>query len=116
MAQQIDQDLAYNVEADAVDWVKETALPPELLNLETKTVHSSTYTSPKLVARYGGRRSLPFYYVITASVGNILAASLANSDVGSRPRAPDINGIDRSEFVLRLVSVAKYPPPSVVLF
>ena len=228
MAQQIDQGFSYDVEADAIDWVKETALPPELLHLNTKTAHPLTYTSPKfnprpkfvaltgatgqlgsallnslvaeplidhvhcigvrnmrdrtdiatldknkvtmhegdlvlpdlglsedvaaavfgsidavihngadmsylktyaslraanlqstkdlvkMVARYSGRRSVPFHYVSTVSVGNILATSLANSDVGSRPHAPDVQDIERSESVFYPVSVAKYPPPSVV--
>ena len=48
MAQQIDQGVSYDVEADAIDWVKETALPPDLLHLNTKTAHPSTHTSPKL--------------------------------------------------------------------
>ena len=67
-----------------------------------------------MVVPYSGRRSLPFHYVSRASVGNILAASLGNSDVGSRPRAPDVQDVERSESVFRPVSVAKNPPPSVV--
>lgn len=236
MAHQIDHGSSYDVEADAIDWDKETALPPELLDLKIKTAHSSTYTSPKrnakpkvvvltgatgqlgralldtlvaeplidhvhcigvrntrdrpdmaafdknkvtmhegdlvlsnlglsgddaaavfgaadavihsgadmsylktyaslraanlkstkdlvkMIARHSGRRSVPFHYVSTVSVGNIVATALANGanitdrtgDVGSSPGASDAHDIEIGEFVFRPVSIAAYPPPSVV--
>ncbi|KAK0506977.1 hypothetical protein JMJ35_010677 [Cladonia borealis] len=213
MACQIDQGLSYEVEADAIDWDKETALPHDLPDQSIETTHPSTYTSPKrnanpkvvvltgatgqlgralldeLIAEplidhvhcigvrkirnrnnlvafdknkvtvhegdlvlpdlglsedvaaavFGavhavihngadmsylktGRRSVPFHYVSTVSVGNIPAAALANSavitagtsDDDSAPVTPEAHDIERSGFVFRPVSVAKYPPPSVV--
>ena len=236
MAHQVDHGLSYDVEADAIDWDKETALPLELLDLSIKTAHSSTYISPKrnakpkvvvltgatgqlgralldtliaephidhvhcigvrntrdrpdmaaldkkkvtmhegdlvlsnlglsgddaaavfgaadavihngadmsylktyaslraanlkstkdlvkMIARHSGRRSVPFHYVSTVSVGNIVATALANganitdgiSDFGSSPDASDAQDIERGGFVFRPVSVAAYPPPSVV--
>lgn len=237
MAYQIDQGLSYDVEYDTIDWDKETALPPELLDHEIKTAHSTAYTAPernakpkvvvltgatgqlgralidtlvmdplidhvhcigvrntrdrpdmaaldknkvtmhegdlvlpdlglsgddaaavfgaadavihngadmsylktyaslraanlqstkdliKMMARHGGRRSVPFHYVSTVSVGNIVATALANganitdgiSDVGSSPSASDPLNIERGTFVFRPVSIAAYPPPSVIL-
>jgi len=236
MAHQIDHDLPYDVEADGINWDKETALPPELLDLNIKTAHSSTYTSPKrnakpkvvvltgatgqlgralldilvaepsidhvhcigvrntwdrpdmaaldknkvtmhegdlvlpdlglsgddaaavfgaadavihngadmsylktyaslraanlqstkdlvkMIAQHSGGRSVPFHYVSTVSVGNIIATALANganitdgtSDVGLSPGASDAHDIERGGFVFRPVSIAAYPPPSVV--
>lgn len=236
MGHQIGHGLSYDVEADAIDWDKETALPPELLDLNIKTAHLSTYTSPKrnakpevvvltgatgqlgralldilvaeplidhvhcigvrntrdrpgiaaldknkvtmhegdlvlpdlglsgddaaavfgatdavihngadmsylktyaslraanlqstkdlvkMIARHSGRRRVPFHYVSTVSVGNIVATALANganiadgtSDVGSSPGASDAQDLERGRFSFRPVSIAAYPPPSVV--
>lgn len=236
MAQQIDHGLSYDVEADAIDWDKETALSPELLDLNIKTVHSSKYISPirkakpkvvvltgatgqlgralldtlvaeplidhvhciavrnvrdrpdvaalnrnkvtmhegdlvlpdlglsgddaaaifgaadavihngadmsylktyaslraanlqstkdlvKMMARHSGQRSVPFHYVSTVSVGNIVATALANganitderSHVGLSPGASDTQDIERGGLVFSPVSIAAYPPPSVV--
>ena len=69
MAQPIDQGLSYDVEADAIDWVKETALPLDLLHIETKTVHSSTHTSPKL-------NSKPRVVALTGAIGQLGRALL----------------------------------------
>lgn len=236
MARQIDHGLSYDVEADAIDWDKETALPPELLDLSIKTAPSSTctlrkrnakpkvvvltgatgqlgralldtmVTEPlidhvhcigvrnardrpdmaaldknkvtmhegdlvlpnlglsedgaaavfgaadavihngadmsylktyaslraanlqstkdlvKMIARHSGQRSVPFHYVSTVSVGNTIATALANganitdgtSNVGSSSGASDAQDIERRRFVFRPVSIAAYPPPSVV--
>jgi hybrid polyketide synthase / nonribosomal peptide synthetase ACE1 len=238
MAHQIDHGLSYDVGADAIDWNKETALLPELLDLNIKRAHSSIYTSPerdakpkvvvltgatgklgralldtlvaeplidhvhcigvrntrdradmaaldknkvtmhvgdlvlldlglsgedaaavfgaadavihngadmsylktyaslraanlkstqdlvRMIARHSGGRSVPFHYVSTVSVGNIVATALANGanlmdgagDVGSSPGAPEAQDLEKGSFVFRPVSVAAYPPPSVVSY
>lgn len=236
MASQIDQGLSYSIEADAINWDKETALPLELLDLHTKTAHPSNNTGPrpnvkpkvvaltgatgqlgrallgslvteplidhvhcigvrttqkrrdmaaletkkvtmhegdlvlpdlglsgddasavfgavdavihngadmsylktyaslraanlqstkdivKMIARYSGPRNVPIHYVSTVSVGNTVATTLANSahtmeersDVSSGPGALDALTINGGEFVFNPVSVAMYPPPSIV--
>ena len=235
MAHQIDHGLSYDIEAEAIDWAKETALPPDLLDLEIKRAHSSTYTSRnpnankvvvltgatgqlgralldslvaeplidhvhcigvrnaqdrpdmaaldkrkvtihegdlvlpdlglsgdeaaaifgaadavihngadmsylktyaslraanlqstkdlvKMIARQSSGRSMPIHYVSTVSVGNLAATVLANGasitdgtiDVGSNPGTSDIQDIETGGFVFHPVSIAAYPPPSVV--
>jgi amino acid adenylation domain-containing protein len=67
----------------------------------------STKDLAKMIARHSGGRSVPFHYVSTVSVGNIVAAALANG-------ASDALDIERGGFVFHPVSVAAHPPPSVV--
>lgn len=234
MAHEIDYGLSQDVQADAIDWDEETALPLELLDLDIKTAHSSANTSlkgntrptvvvltgatgqlgralldtlvrdpavdhvhcigvrnvqdrpdmaaldkvtmhegdlvlpdlglsvedaaavfaaagavihngadmsylktyaslraanlrstkdlVKMIAQHSRGRSVPFHYVSTVSVGNIVATALANganitdatSSIDSSPGASDEQHTGTGEFVFHPVSVAAYPPPSVV--
>lgn len=82
----------------------------------------STKDLVKMIAQHGRGRSVPFHYVSTVSVGNIVATAVANganitdgtSDIGSSPGAAVEQDTGRGEFVFRPVSVAAFPPPPVV--
>ena len=69
MAYQIDHGLSYSVEADAIDWGRETALSPELSDLSIMTAHSSTYKSPD-------RNAKPKVVVLTGATGQLGGALL----------------------------------------
>ena len=86
----------------------------------------STKDLVKLIAQHGGaRRKVPFHYVSTVSVGNIVATARANGaanitnatsdDVNSSPSGLNVQETgDPSGYVFYPVSVATCPPPTAV--
>ena len=83
----------------------------------------STKDLVKLIARHSGRRNVPFHYVSTVSVGNVVATVPANgprstdrrkSDVNLSHGALDAQEIETSGFVFHPVSIAMHPPPTAL--
>ena len=82
----------------------------------------STKDLVKMIARHRGQGSVPFHYVSTVSVGNVVATALANeakdtdgtNDVSSSSNASDAQDAERAGFVFGPVSIAPYQPPSTV--
>ncbi|KAF7865953.1 hypothetical protein EAF04_006117 [Stromatinia cepivora] len=66
----------------------------------------STKDLVEMVARYGNRRRVPFHYVSTVSVGNTIVAALRDQSIDQE---------DIDEFVFGPISIAEYPPPSIVV-
>lgn len=92
----------------------------------------STKDLVKLIVQHsGGGRKVPFHYVSTISVGNIVATALANSTANNLNAASDDNEDDinstpspstsksqdpeyPNEYTFYPVSVAAHPPPTAV--
>ncbi|RYP08472.1 hypothetical protein DL764_001898 [Monosporascus ibericus] len=71
----------------------------------------STKELVAMSVRYSAGRRLPFHYMSTVSVGNVVAAALLKSI-----DAPEgVRGAGAEQFIFGPKSVAAYPPPSVVL-
>lgn len=77
----------------------------------------STKDLVQMVAQHRGRKGVPFHYVSTVSVGNIVATALANGTRvmdGTNLSSTAAEDPNRQEFVLYPSSVSMCPPPAIV--